>query len=131
MIRTRTFAVAGVMGCLALSACASDAFMDIEGEDPVLPPAVNQLSIELHTLRPLGVHGDITYVAARSGKRGICLVMYRTEEPSKPIVGCSEGGFVTVGGEDVGEATFFSEGNANRSSNLDGEEVSKWLVIHS
>lgn len=131
MSRMRTLAVAGVLGCLALSACASDAFTDIEGDEPTLPAEVEQLSIELNTLRPLGVHGDITYVAARSGGRAVCLVMYRTEDPSKPIVGCSEGNYVTVGGEDVGEATFFSEGNASPSTYMDGEEVSKWLVIHS
>lgn len=131
MSRMRTLAVAGALGCLALSACGSDAFTDIEGDEPILPSEVEQLSIELHTLRPLGVHGDITYVAARSGERAVCLVMYRTEDPSKPIVGCSEGGYVTVGGQDVGEATFFSEGNASPSTYTDGEEVSKWLIIHS
>ncbi len=92
---------------------------------------MQQLSIDFHTLRPLGVHGDITYVGARSGTDDVCLVMYRTDDPSSPVVGCTSGAVVTVGGEDVGEATFFSEGNANPTRDGGGEEVSEWLVIHS
>ncbi|MEO7586403.1 MAG: hypothetical protein ABIS84_00085 [Arachnia sp.] len=129
MIRTRFVAVLTALGCLVLSACAANAFDDIVGEEPVLPVEVQQLSADLHTLRPLGEHGDITYVAAKSRDAG-CLVMYRTADPARPIAACSDGDYVTAGGEDVGEATFFFKGRKNPGDEFPGEQVSKWLVIN-
>ena len=130
MIRTRFVAVVTALGCLVLSACAASAFDDIEGEEPVLPVEVQSISVGMYSLRPLGVHYDVTYVAGKLAKHAGCLIMYRAADPAKAIAACSEGGYITAGGEDMGEATFFFEGNNSLDGEFPGEQVSKWLVIN-
>lgn len=127
MIRSRVSAA--LIACLLLAGCASNAFDDIEGEEPTLPPEVNAPA-QLNNLRSLGEYGDVTYVAAKADRDSRCLVMYRTREPAKFVVACG-GAWVNAGGEGLGEATFYSEGIHKQDSELNGEQVNDWLVINS